>query len=105
MRRRGLIVLLLLALTTSARADVQYTIAREGVGWGLVAASLVAGALSSALILQNPNAPDYQYQRAAGWSAVALSGAALACGVIALNVPPRRLKRLALSPAGLAIHF
>jgi hypothetical protein len=105
MRRIGLILMVLLSLNASAHADVEFRIAREGVGWGLIAAGLVAGVLSAALLVENPSAPDYQYQRAAGWSAVGLSGAALLCGVIALNVPPRPFRRLAATPTGLVVHF
>jgi hypothetical protein len=105
MRRACLLFTILLTLAGSARADVQYTIAKEGVGWGLVAVGLIAGVLSTALILENPNAADYRYQSAAGWSAVGLSGAALICGIVALDVPPRRMRRLAVAPNGLAVHF
>jgi hypothetical protein len=105
MRRGCLILAMLLFFTGSAGGEVSYKVAREGMGWGLVAIGLVAGVLSAALVLENPSSTQYPAQRAAGWSAVGLSGVALLCGVLTLNVPPRRSGRLAFTATGLAVRF
>jgi hypothetical protein len=107
MRRLQCMVLALtLAVGRPARGDAPNPLIKEGVGWALVVVGIVSGVLASTLVLQNVNAPDYPAQRATGYSAMALGGAALLCGVLTLNVPPKSQRgRLMFSGNGLSAHF
>ena len=87
---RTLVVALILAVAEPALADREV---KQSVAVSMIVVGLVAGTLSMALVLQNPSAPDYPDRYAAGWSAVAISGAAVICGVVTLAAPEKPLRR------------
>jgi hypothetical protein len=102
---RTLVAALILALAEPALGERPDPEVKRSVATSMIVVGILTATLSMALVLQNPSADDYPDRYAAGWSAVAISGAAVICGVVALTAPEKPRRRFAFGPTGFSARF